>query len=163
MKQLEKAKRILIGEPLNVLESNIFRILNDVFLLDKEGNLKMYDYVQVMSGVDIVMKCLTSLDHRSPFDLIILIDYGGSADNMRIATEDTVKIIRVLKAYKKVPIILVSRNRFFGTYQRAGITTWIDYNASHDEFVTAINASMKIGKNTAPEQSAAENWKILID
>ncbi|MFZ2193508.1 MAG: hypothetical protein WAV31_04670 [Candidatus Moraniibacteriota bacterium] len=139
----------------------MFRVLNDVFLLDNESSLKMYDYVQAMSGVDIAMQCLASLSHRNTFDLIIMSGYRGSSDNMRINTEDTVEMIRTLKAYQNVPIIIIDHQCYSGTYQRIGVTAWIGVNASHDEFVTAIKASMQVGQKKAPTQTSGENWKLV--
>ena len=162
MQHAKKVPRILMGQTPNVNESDMFRVLIDVFPYDDQGMSMPYDYIEVMTGNDVVVQCMESLNHRNLFDLIVLSEYSGTADNMRISKEDTVKMIRVMGAYQDTPIVLVDYNYFGNIYGRAGITTWIHRHASHDEFVDAILASIQREMSgEIPAQFKGENWTLV--
>ena len=160
---VERLPRVLMGQyPEEVNGLNMLRILGDVFLSDGQKEKMSCDFVQVMTGIDVVTQCLSSMQHRNLFDVVILTEYG-MIDEMQIGEDNAARIIRLLDVYKKVPIIIVSRRRLFTNYNWAGITTWIYAGAGHGEFVAAIQASIQKMSGEVPIQNRGGNWNFITE
>jgi hypothetical protein len=150
-----KVFQVLTGDIKYVGGSPMPAILRDAFM---GGVYSGEREVHVIASFDVVKQCVARQGRGDNFDLIIPVDppHGGK----ELAADDVAKMIREMKAFKDVPIVVVSRSKRFEDYLKAGITAWIDSRASHAEFVMALKTAMK-GKGEIPRQPIGPSWSLI--